>query len=72
MSQVVPVILGTIRTGILEGLASGTYWDVPIPPFLGTVRTEILEGLASGTRWDVLSSSRACWDQRTVRGNPVH
>ena len=38
--------------------------------FLGTaVRTEIL-GLAYGTCWDVLSSPRACWDNRTVRGNP--
>ena len=39
---------------------------------LRTVRTGILEGLASGTSWDVLSSPRACWDHRTVRGNPGH
>ena len=33
MSQVVQtVLLGTIRTGILEGLASGTSWDVPSSP----------------------------------------
>ena len=29
MSQVVPAVLGMVRTGILEGLASGTSWDVP-------------------------------------------
>ena len=32
MSQVVPGVLGTVRTGILEGLASGTSWDVPSSP----------------------------------------
>ena len=29
MSQVVPAFVGTVRTGILEGLASGTSRDVP-------------------------------------------
>ena len=44
MSQVVPVILGTVRTGFLEGIASGTSWDVPSSPsFSLTVRTGILE-----------------------------
>ena len=63
MSQIVPVILGTVRTGILEGLASGTYWDVPVvPAILGTIRTGILEGLASGTYWDVPSSPSFSWD----------
>ena len=43
-----------------------------VPALIGTtVRTEIL-GLAYGTCWDVLSSPRACWDHRTVRGNPGH
>ena len=97
---VVPAFLGTVKTGILEGLASGTsqdvpsspsiswdcqdwdfrgasFWDFPgsqvVPAFLGTmVRTGILEGLTYGTCWDVLSSPRACWDDRTVRGNPRH
>ena len=32
MSQVVPAFLGTVRTGILEGLASGTSRDVPSSP----------------------------------------
>ena len=32
MSQVVPTFVGTVRTGILEGLASGTCWDVPSSP----------------------------------------
>ena len=33
MSQVVPsVILGTVRTGILEELASGTSWDILSSP----------------------------------------
>ena len=32
MSQVVPTVLGTVRTGILEGLASGTCWNVPNCP----------------------------------------
>ena len=32
MPQVVPTVLGTVRTGILEGLASGTSWDVPSSP----------------------------------------
>ena len=34
MSQVVPAFVGTVRTGILEGLASGTSWDVPSSPSL--------------------------------------
>ena len=64
MSQVVPtVLLGTVRTGILEGLASGTSWDVRgSPSFLVTVRTGILEGLPSGTSWDVPSSPTYSWD----------
>ena len=32
MSQVVPAFVGTVRTGILEGLASGTSRDVPSSP----------------------------------------
>ena len=32
MTQVVPAFLGTVRTGILEGLPSGTCWDVPSSP----------------------------------------
>ena len=32
MSQIVPGVLGTVRTGILEGLASGTSRDVPSSP----------------------------------------
>ena len=32
MSQVVPALLGTVGTGILGGLASGTCWDVPSCP----------------------------------------
>ena len=47
MSQVVPAYYGTVKTGILEGLACGTCWDVPSSPSCS--RTGILEGLASGT-----------------------
>ena len=43
-----------------------------VPAVLGTVRTRTLEGLTYGTCWDVLSSPKACWDHRTVRGNPGH
>ena len=32
MSLAVPALLGTVRTGILEGPASGTCWDVPCSP----------------------------------------
>ena len=32
MSQVVPAFVGTVRTGILEGLTSGTSRDVPSSP----------------------------------------
>ena len=32
MSKVVPVILGTVRTGFQEGIGSGTSWDVPSSP----------------------------------------
>ena len=32
MSQVVPTVLVTVRAGILEGLASGTSWDVQVSP----------------------------------------
>ena len=35
MSQVVPAFVGTVRTGILEGLASGTSRDVPSKLLLG-------------------------------------
>ena len=57
MSQAVPALLGTVGTGILGGLASGTFWDVPSSlSFLGTFGTGILEGLASKTCWDVSSS----------------
>ena len=57
MSQVVQAYIGTVRTGILEGLACGTCWDVPSSPSCS--RTAILEGLASGTSWDVLSCPEA-------------
>ena len=43
-----------------------------VPAILGTVRTGTLEGLTYGTCWDVLSSPKASWDHRTVRGNPGH
>ena len=32
MSEVFPAFLGTVRTGILEGLTSGTSRDVPSSP----------------------------------------
>ena len=32
MSQVVPAVLGSVRTGNLEVLVSGTSWDVPSSP----------------------------------------
>ena len=32
MSHAVPALLGTVGTGILGGLASGTGWDVPCSP----------------------------------------
>ena len=32
MSQVVPAFVGTVMTGILEGLISGTSRDVPSSP----------------------------------------
>ena len=32
MSLVVPALVGTVGTGILGGLASGTCWDVPCSP----------------------------------------
>ena len=32
MSQVVLAFVGTVRNGNLEGLASGTSWDVPSSP----------------------------------------
>ena len=52
MSEVVPAFLGTVRTGILVGLASGTSRDVPSSPsFCWDFRTGILEGLACGTSW---------------------
>ena len=46
-----PSFLGTIRTGILEGLASGTYWDVQSNPSFSCD----CQGLASGTFRDVPS-----------------
>ena len=54
MSQVVPALLGTVGTGILEGLASGTCWNVPSSPSTSW-DTGILGVLASGTCWDVPS-----------------
>ena len=73
MSQIVPV-LGTVRTGILEGLASGTSRDVPSSPSFswdyGHDRDSRVANL-----WDLLGcliSPRACWDHRTVRGYPRH
>ena len=32
MSHVISALLGTVRTEIQEGLASGTCWDVPCSP----------------------------------------
>ena len=32
MSQVVPIVLGTVGTENVEGLASGTSWDIPGSP----------------------------------------
>ena len=63
MFQIVPPVLVTVRTGILEGLASGASWDIPSSPVIhGTVRTGILEGLTSGTSLDVPSSLSYSWD----------
>ena len=54
MSQVVPGHHGTVGTGILEVLASGTCWDVPSSPSTSWDCCDW--GLASGTYWDVPSS----------------
>ena len=63
MSQVVPAFVGTVRTGILEGLASGTPQDVPSSPsFSWDCQDWDSRGLASGTSWDVPSSPSFCWD----------
>ena len=50
MSQVVPTLLGTVGTGILEGLASGTCWDVPSSPN------------TSWDCWDWDSRGSSLWD----------
>ena len=53
MSQVVPAVLGllgTVGTGIREGLASGTCWDVPCSP------------TTSWDRWDWDSRGSSLWD----------
>ena len=63
MSQVVPAFVGTVRTGILEGLASGTSWDVRgSPSFSWDCQDWDSRGLASGTSRDVPSSPSFCWD----------
>ena len=62
MSQVVP-LLGTVGTGILGGLASGTCWDVSSSPSTSWDSQDWdSRGLASGTTQDVLSSSSLSWD----------
>ena len=63
MSQVVPGVLGTVRTGILEGLASGTSRDVPSSPsFCWDCQDWDSRRLASGTSRDVPSSPSFSWD----------
>ena len=50
MSLAVPALLGTVGTGIREGLASGTCWDVPC---------------SSSTSWDCqdcYSRGSSLWD----------
>ena len=65
MSLAVPPLLGTVGTGIREGLASGTCWDVPCSPSTSwDCQDRILGGLASGTCWDVPSSPSTSWDSR--------
>ena len=50
MSEVVPAFPGTVTTGIIEGLASGTSRDVQgSPSFSWDCHDWDLEGLASGT-----------------------
>ena len=63
MSQVVPAFVGTVRTGIPEGLASGTPRDIPnSPSFSWDCHNWDSRGLASGTSQDVPSSPSFCWD----------
>ena len=63
MSHVVPALLGAVRTGILEGLTSGTSRDVPSSPSLSwDCQDWDSWGLASGTSWDVPSSPNLSWD----------
>ena len=67
MFQVVPGSLGTVGTGILEGLASS---GKVVPAVLGTVGTWILGGLVSGTCWDVSSCPEAIFGTGSVRCSP--
>ena len=63
MSQVVPAFVGTVTTGILEGLGSGTSRDVPSSPnFCWDCQDWDSKGLASGTSRDVPSSPSLFWD----------
>ena len=65
MSLVVPALLGTVGTGILGGLASGTCWDVPCNPSTSwDCRDWDLRGSSPGTCWDVPCSPSTCWDCR--------
>ena len=62
-SQVVPALLGTVGTGILGCLASGTCWDVPSSRNLSwDCRDWDSRGLASGTSRDVPSCPSLSWD----------
>ena len=63
MSLAVPALLGTVRTGIREGLASWTCWDVPSSPNLSWDCWDWdSRGLGSGTSWDVPSCPSLSWD----------
>ena len=63
MSHAVPALLGTVGTGIREGLASGTSRDVPSCPNLSWDSQDWdSRGLASGTSRDVPSSPSLYWD----------
>ena len=48
-SLVVPTVLATVRTGILEGLASGTSWGVP-------------SSLSFSWDYQDWDSGASCWD----------
>ena len=65
MSLVVPELVGTIGTGILGGLASGTCWDVPCNPSTSwDCRDWDLRG---SSLWDLLGcpcSPSTSWDCR--------